>query len=126
MLIIDDTVEEKPYTETIVRDLSSESELVCWHYDHSQGRSVKGINIVNILYEAGGVQVPVGFETVEKTLQVWDKKKGKWQKKERGQQERAGQNDARSVHGQRYQVQLCFGRHLVCCCRDDGVDSFGT
>ena len=27
VLIIDDTVEEKPYTD--------ESELVCWHYDHS-------------------------------------------------------------------------------------------
>ena len=73
VLIVDDTVEEKPYTD--------ESELVCWHYDHSQGRSIKGINIVNILYEAGGVQIPVGFETVEKTLQVWDGKKGKWQKK---------------------------------------------
>jgi hypothetical protein len=27
VLIIDDTVEEKPYTD--------ESELICWHYDHS-------------------------------------------------------------------------------------------
>ena len=73
VLIIDDTVEEKPYTD--------ESELVCWHYDHSQGRSVKGINIVNILYEVGGVRVPVGFEAVEKRVQVWNEKKGKWQKK---------------------------------------------
>ncbi len=29
VLIIDDTIEEKPYTD--------ESELVCWHYDHSPG-----------------------------------------------------------------------------------------
>lgn len=35
VLIIDDTVEEKRYTD--------ESELVCWHYDHSQSKSVKGI-----------------------------------------------------------------------------------
>src|SRR3954468_24092665 len=34
VLIIDDTIEEKPYTD--------ESELVCWHYDHSKGRNVKG------------------------------------------------------------------------------------
>ena len=81
VLIVDDTVEEKPYTETIVRDLSSESELVCWHYDHSQGRSVKGINIVNVLYEADGMRIPVGFETVEKSLRVWDEKKSRWQKK---------------------------------------------
>ena len=38
-LIIDDTIEEKPYTD--------ESELVCWHYDHSKGRSVKGINLIS-------------------------------------------------------------------------------
>jgi hypothetical protein len=75
-----DTVEEKPYTD--------ESDLVCWHFDHtryaghlSQGRSVKGINLVNVLYEAGGMRVPVGYETIEKTLRTWDKKKGKWQKK---------------------------------------------
>ena len=73
VLIIDDTVEEKPYTD--------ESELVCWHYDHSQGRSVKGVNIVNVLYEAGGMRVPVSYETVEKSLRVWDEKKSKWQKK---------------------------------------------
>ena len=34
VLVIDDTIEEKPYTD--------ESELICWHYDHSKGRSVKG------------------------------------------------------------------------------------
>lgn len=73
VLIIDDTVEEKPYTD--------ESELVCWHYDHSQGRNVKGINLVNVLYEAGGARVPVGFEPVEKNLPGWNEKKRKWQKK---------------------------------------------
>jgi hypothetical protein len=33
ILIIDDTIEEKPYTD--------ESELICWHYDHSKGRNLK-------------------------------------------------------------------------------------
>jgi len=73
VLIIDDTIEEKPYTD--------ESELVCWHFDHSQGKSVKGVNIVNLLYEVEGVRVPVGYETVDKPLQVWDEKRGKWQRK---------------------------------------------
>ncbi|MEJ7709433.1 MAG: hypothetical protein WKF84_06135 [Pyrinomonadaceae bacterium] len=29
-MIIDDSVEEKPYTD--------ENEIVCWHYDHSKER----------------------------------------------------------------------------------------
>ncbi|MBS4165234.1 Uncharacterized protein NEOC65_000285 [Neochlamydia sp. AcF65] len=29
VLIIDDTIEEKPYTD--------ENEIVCWHFSHSQG-----------------------------------------------------------------------------------------
>ena len=37
VLILDDTIQEKPY--------SDENELICWHYDHSTGRTMKGINI---------------------------------------------------------------------------------
>src|SRR3954463_3602940 len=51
VLIIDDTIEEKPYTD--------ESELVCWHYDHSEGRNVKGINLLSALYRIGDVSIPV-------------------------------------------------------------------
>lgn len=36
VLVIDDTIEEKPYTD--------ENEIVCWHFDHSKDRSIKGIN----------------------------------------------------------------------------------
>ena len=49
---------EKPYTD--------ENELVCWHFDHTQGRSVKGINIRGCLYHAVGVSLPVAFELVRK------------------------------------------------------------
>ena len=35
VLIIDDTIEEKPH--------SRENDIVSWHYDHSKGVSVKGI-----------------------------------------------------------------------------------
>jgi hypothetical protein len=73
VLIIDDTIEEKPYTD--------ESELVCWHYDHSQGRNVKGINLISALYQVGEASVPVAFELVKKTEWVFDKKKQKWQRK---------------------------------------------
>ena len=37
VLIFDDTIENKPHTQ--------ESELVCWHHDHTLNRSVKGINL---------------------------------------------------------------------------------
>src|SRR3954452_15230906 len=56
VLIIDDTIEEKPYTD--------ESELICWHYDHSKGRNIKGINLLSTLYQVGDVSIPVAFELV--------------------------------------------------------------
>jgi len=73
VLIVDDTIEEKPYTD--------ESELVCWHYDHSKGRNVKGVNLLSTLYEVGGLCVPVAFELVKKTEWVFNDKKDRWQRK---------------------------------------------
>ncbi len=73
VLIIDDTIEEKPYTD--------ESELVCWHYDHSKSRNVKGMNLLSTLYRVGEVSVPVAFELVKKTEWVFNKKKNRWQRK---------------------------------------------
>ena len=42
VLIVDDTILEKPYTD--------ESEINTYHYDHSKGRSIKGINVVNLIH----------------------------------------------------------------------------
>ena len=39
VLIFDDTIQEKPYTD--------ENELISWHFDHSKNRTVKGINLLN-------------------------------------------------------------------------------
>ena len=50
VLIFDDTIEEKPHTD--------ENELISWHFDHSQNRSVKGINILNCVYHAGAQRFP--------------------------------------------------------------------
>lgn len=60
VLIFDDTIEEKPYTD--------ENEIIAWHFDHCQNRTVKGVNILNCLYVAGGINVPVAFEIVHKDL----------------------------------------------------------
>jgi hypothetical protein len=68
-LIIDDTIEEKPYTD--------ENDIIAWHFDHAKCRNVKGINIVSALYEAGGKRVPVGYKLVEKTKKVINRKTGK-------------------------------------------------
>lgn len=73
VLIIDDTIEEKPYTD--------ESEFICWHYDHSQGRTVKGVNLLSTLYQVGDVSIPVAFELVKKTEWIFNEKKGRWQRK---------------------------------------------
>jgi hypothetical protein len=66
VLIIDDSIEEKPYTD--------ENDIVCWHYDHSKDRMLKGINFLTALYRSQGVHVPVGFPLVAKTAQYTDPK----------------------------------------------------
>jgi len=59
VLIIDDSIEEKPYTD--------ENDIVCWHYDHSKDRVLKGINFLTALYSSHEVSLPVGFHLVAKT-----------------------------------------------------------
>jgi hypothetical protein len=59
VLIIDDSIEEKPYTD--------ENDIVCWHYDHSSGRQVKGINFMTALYHSQNASLPVGFQIIAKT-----------------------------------------------------------
>jgi hypothetical protein len=69
VLIVDDSIAEKPYTD--------ENDIICWHYDHSQQRNVKGINFVTCLYHNAGVSLPVGFELIAKTERYKDPKDGK-------------------------------------------------
>ncbi|RYF33654.1 MAG: transposase, partial [Cytophagaceae bacterium] len=69
VLIIDDTVQEKPY--------SDESELITWHYDHSVGRTVKGINLLSALYFSQDTSIPVAFELIQKTQLETNTKTGK-------------------------------------------------
>jgi len=69
ILAIDDTIEEKPH--------STENEMICWHWDHSKGRNVKGINILNFLYhstlgDGQDISIPAAFEVIEKTEQYLD------------------------------------------------------
>jgi len=72
-LSFDDSIEEKRYTD--------ESELNCWHYDHSLGRSVKGVNFLTALVEVGGMRLPCGVEFVKKDTWVTDSKTAKKKRK---------------------------------------------
>ena len=65
VLIFDDTIQPKPYTD--------ENELICWHFDHSTNRSVKGLNLLNCIYQAGDVSVPVAYELVRKPILFCDR-----------------------------------------------------
>ena len=58
VLIVDDTILEKPYTD--------ESEINTYHYDHSKGRSIKGINVVNLIHETEGTRLPISMSIVHK------------------------------------------------------------
>ena len=63
-LIFDDTIQEKKWTK--------ESDIMCWHFDHTVGKSVRGISMLNALYYSNEVSIPVAFEIVSKPVQYSD------------------------------------------------------
>ena len=73
VLIFDDTIEEKPYTD--------ENELISWHFDHSKNRTVKGINLLNCVYHARGITLPVAYELIGKPVVYRDEKTGALKRK---------------------------------------------
>jgi DDE superfamily endonuclease len=68
VIVIDDTIEEKEYTD--------ENELICWHFDHSKGRNIKGINFLSALYVTDEAALPVAFDLVTKAEAYVDEKTG--------------------------------------------------
>lgn len=82
---IDDTIEEKPH--------STENDIVCWHFDHTTGHTIKGINILNFVYQphpssASNFSLPVAFEIIEKKEQYYDEKAKKVKRRsEKGKNE---------------------------------------
>lgn len=69
VLIFDDSIEEKPYTD--------ENDLICWHWDHAKKRNVKGINFITAFYQTTKVGLPVAFDLVTKTEWYVDPETGK-------------------------------------------------
>ena len=53
-IIIDDMILNKPYTK--------ENDIVCWHYDHTVSRSIKGICMLNFHYtDISGISIPLAW-----------------------------------------------------------------
>ncbi len=73
VIVIDDSIEEKEYTD--------ENELICWHWDHSKGRNVKGINFLSALYVTDQGALPVAFDLVAKAEAYVDEKTGNLRRK---------------------------------------------
>jgi hypothetical protein len=78
-LIFDDSIIEKKYTD--------ESSLICWHYDHSVGKNVKGVNLLTAFYHSHSsneelpLRAPVSFELILKTQHFCDLKTKKEKRK---------------------------------------------
>ena len=69
-LLVDDTIVEKPHT--------SENDIICYHWDHTKNKSVKGINLLNFLLRSEKnseiLNCPVSYEIIKKTERYIDKK----------------------------------------------------
>jgi len=92
VIAIDDFIAHKPH--------SSENEIVCFHYDHTSGRIIKGINIVSFTYvnrqTDPKVKLPIAFEIIHKDKEVSktvkDKRSGKFVQKQ-SRQASVGKNE---------------------------------
>jgi hypothetical protein len=73
-ILIDDMLMHKPWTKT--------NDIVCWHYDHVSQRMAKGILMLNFHYtDNGGISIPLGYEIITKTENIWSEKHQKYIKK---------------------------------------------
>jgi hypothetical protein len=76
-LIFDDTIIEKPYMD--------ENEIISWHFDHKEGKAVKGINLLSAFFnsekDGKAIRLPIGFKIIEKTEEYFDEKSGKIKRK---------------------------------------------
>jgi hypothetical protein len=70
-IALDDFIVEKEY--------SDENTIIGYYYDHTQNKTVKGMNIVDLAYISGENQVPLDFRIVEKSMKKqFEPTTGKW------------------------------------------------
>jgi hypothetical protein len=63
-LILDDLIEEKPYTD--------ENKIICCHYSHTKSRQVKGVNLLSCLVNYSDTSLPIGYKIVHKDIKYSD------------------------------------------------------
>lgn len=73
VLLLDDTISEKAYTD--------ENAVNCWHYSHAKHRHVKGINLLSCLVRYGDVALPIGYELIKKDIAYCEIKTKKLKRK---------------------------------------------
>ena len=118
VLLIDDSIEEKPYTD--------ENEIVCWHYDHAKERMLKGINFLTALYSSQGVSLPVGFPLVATTEQ-YVAPQTQQEKRRSPVSKNVGVSGVDQASGdQRHPLSLRALRCLVCLGGDHGLHQTAT
>ena len=98
VLIFDDTIEAKPYTD--------ENEIICYHWDHCQGRHVKGVNLLNCLYYSQGMSLPLAFDIIRKDEVYVDPKDKKTKRRASITKNELMRNQLRQV--QRNQVKYRY------------------
>lgn len=96
VLIIDDAIEEKPYTD--------ENEIVAWHFSHAKERCVKGVNILSGLIRYGDIALPIAYEVIHKDLHFCDIKT----KKEKRQSSKTKNQLFRAMIQQAVSNQVLF------------------
>src|SRR4051794_14399399 len=67
VLIIDDSVEAKPYTDC--------NELIGWYFDHTPGRTIKGVNFISAIYHSWEMSLSVGVAFINKDILYKDKQR---------------------------------------------------
>jgi hypothetical protein len=64
VLILDDTIEDKTYTD--------ENEIICWHYSHAKNRCIKGVNLLSCLVRYNDIAFPIACEAICKDVHFCD------------------------------------------------------
>jgi hypothetical protein len=110
VLVLDDTVEAKPH--------SAVNDLICYHYDHCTGRTVKGINQLTALYHSQDTSLTVGYKLITKTKTIQGKKGPK------KVSEHTKNQHFRTLVGQAMTNQLPFAYVLADCwyCCTDNIN----
>lgn len=67
ILIVDDTIVEKPYTD--------ENDIIAYNFDHKTGKSIKGMNLLNggLYYQSQDKYIPIFQEIITKDIKFTDK-----------------------------------------------------